>query len=208
MIPQKAIKQFSKPSHREIGVGHMLSYGFFLSDDRGREEAKKFVDSLDQWVAPSQLPNYYDGIESDLLTGKETAGIINIRNILDEFYFGDDPTVEEIPVEVEVVEVEQKTVDEPIKVVIEAPFEPPVSAPKRLRLRKRSGLVYPKPKKKKSAAERMAEAFDERLDELVDSIKNPPEPAQPRPSSAGAGRRNQCGSSSPRRAPTCAPGQQ
>lgn len=180
MIPQKAIKQFSKPSHREIVVGHMLSYGFFLSDDRGREEAKKFVDSLDQWVAPSQLPNYYDGIESDLLTGKETAGIINIRNILDEFYFGDDPTVEEIPVEVEVVEVEQKTVDEPIKVVIEAPFEPPVSAPKRLRLRKRSGLVYPKPKKKKSAAERMAEAFDERLDELVDSIKNPPEPAQPK----------------------------
>ena len=103
MIPQKAIKQFSKPSHREIVVGHMLSYGFFLSDDRGIAEAKKFVDGLDQWVAPSDLPNYYNGIESDLMTGKETPGIINIRGVLDEFYFGDGATDEEIPVEVEVV---------------------------------------------------------------------------------------------------------
>ena len=93
----------------------------------------------------------------------------------------DEPKEQEIPVEVEVVEVEQKQPDEPIVVKIEAPFEPtptqPLSAPKTLRLPRRRGVIRPSKTKKKSTAERMAEAFDERLDDLVESIKNPATPA-------------------------------
>ena len=96
----------------------------------------------------------------------------------------DEPKEQEIPVEVEVVEVEQKQPDEPIVIKIEAPFEPtptqPLSAPKTLRLPRRRGVIRPSKTKKKSTAERMAEAFDERLDDLVESIKNPPEAAEPK----------------------------
>ncbi len=117
--------------------------------------------------------------------GESYQIMIDFYQWLKDSYLGDEPKEEEIPVEVEVVEVEQKTVDEPIVVKIEAPFEPtptqPLSAPKTLRLPRRSGLIFRQPaRKKKSAAERMAEAFDDRLDDLIDSIKNPPEPAQPK----------------------------
>ena len=187
MIPQKAIKKFTKDAHREIVVGHLLAYGFFPQTSDGIDKAKKFAAGLDQWIAPSDLPNYYDGLESDLMTGKETAGIRNIRMILDEFYFGgEESKPEEIPVEIEVVEVEQKTVDEPIVVTIEAPFEPAPErkrqAPKRIRLPRRSGTIPARPigPPKKTVAERMADAFDERLDDLIDTVQNPPPPEPPK----------------------------
>jgi hypothetical protein len=103
---------------------------------------------------------------------------------LKDSYLIDEPKEEDIPVEIEVVEVEQKQPDEPIVVKIEAPFEPtptqPLSAPKTLRLPRRSGVIRPSKAKKKSTAERMAEAFDARLDDLVESIKNPPQAAEPK----------------------------
>lgn len=103
---------------------------------------------------------------------------------LKDSYLTDEPKEEDIPVEIEVVEVEQKQPDEPIVVKIEAPFEPtptqPLSAPKTLRLPRRSGVIRPTKAKKKSTAERMAEAFDARLDDLVESIKNPPQAAEPK----------------------------
>jgi hypothetical protein len=188
MIPQKAIKKFTKPAHREIVVGHLVAYGFFPQTSDGIDQAKKFVDGLDQWLAPSDLPNYYDGIESDLMTGNKTAGIVNITMLMEQFYFSGGATEEtkEIPVEVEVVEVEQKTVDEPIVVTIEAPFEPAPTAPKsparkRIRLPRRSGIIPATPRtKKKSVAERMADAFDARLDDLVESVQNPSPPTPPK----------------------------
>lgn len=189
MIPQKAIKKFKNDAQREIVAGILLAYGFFPRTSEGIDRAKKFVAGLTEWVAPSDLPNYYNDIESDLMTGRETAGIVNIRMILDEFYFGgakEESKPEEIPVEIEVVEVEQKTVDEPIVVTIEAPFEPSPEtkkqAPKRIRLPRRSGTIPARPigPPKKSVAERMADAFDERLDDLVDTIQNPPAPKPPR----------------------------
>ena len=117
--------------------------------------------------------------------GESYQIMIDFYQWLKDSYLGDEPKEEEIPVEVEVVEVEQKTVDEPIVIKIEAPFEPtptqPLSAPKTLRLPRRSGVIFRQPaRKKKSAAERMAEAFDERLDDLVESIKNPPQAAEPK----------------------------
>ena len=113
----------------------------------------------------------------------------NYYTFLKDAYLYDEPKPEpeQIPVEVEVVEVEQKTVDEPIVIKIEAPFEPApeapkLSAPKRVRLPRRSGVMKARPigPAKKSSAERMSEAFDKNLlDPLVDTIQNPPAPAPP-----------------------------
>lgn len=186
MIPQKAIKKIKNDAHREIVVGHMLAYGFFPSTSEGIAEAKNFVAGLDQWVAPSDLPNYYNDLESDLMTGRETAGIINIRMILEQFYFGGggQSEPEEIPVEMEIIEVEQKDSDEPIVVKVEAPFENPVNpgTPRRIRLpRVRNTIKKPKvTSNKKDTATRMAESFDRRLDDLLDKIKNPDPGAPPR----------------------------
>ena len=118
--------------------------------------------------------------------GEAYQVMIDYYQFLKDAYLFDEPKPEpeEIPVEVEVVEVEQKTVDEPIVIKIEAPFEstPEVklSAPKRISVPRRSGLITPTIKKK-STAERMADAFTNNLlDPLVDSIQNPPAPAQPK----------------------------
>ena len=187
MIPQKAIKKITKDAHREIVVGHLIAYGFFPQTSDGIAQAEKFVAGLDQWIAPSDLPNYYDGIESDLITGNTTAGIRNIKMILEEFYFGGGASQEpeEIPVEMEIVEVEQKDSDDPIVVKVEAPFVNPVTprTPRRIRLPRVRNTI-PKSKipqqKKKDAATRMAESFDRRLDDLLDKIKNPDPTAPPR----------------------------
>ncbi|MGA1433075.1 MAG: hypothetical protein ACO32T_04765 [Candidatus Nanopelagicaceae bacterium] len=183
MIPQKAIKKIKNDAHREIVAGHLLAYGLFPSTSEGIAEAKKFVAGLDQWIAPSDLPNYYADLESDLMTGRETAGIVNIRMILKDFYFGNTKDPDDIPVEVEVVEVEQTEPDEPIVVKIETPFENPDSPgkPKRVKLPRIKNTIKKVSKEvKKSTAERMADAFDKRLDDLVDAIQNPAEPAQPK----------------------------
>lgn len=184
MIPQKAIKKIKNDIHREIVVGHLLAYGFFPQTSEGIDQAKRFAAGLDQWIAPSDLPNYYDGLESDLMTGRETAGIRNIKMILENFYFGggsaDEP--EEIPVELEVVEVEQKDPDEPVVVTVEAPFENPVrpGAPRRIRLPRVRNTIKVPQKKKKDTAQRMADAFDSRLDDLIDGIRNPDPGTPPR----------------------------
>lgn len=118
--------------------------------------------------------------------GEAYQVMIDYYQFLKDAYLYDEPKPEpeEIPVEVEVVEVEQKTVDEPIVIKIEAPFEstPEVklSAPKRISVPRRSGLVTPTIKKK-SLADRMGDAFTNNLlNPLVDSIQNPPAPIPPR----------------------------
>lgn len=117
--------------------------------------------------------------------GESYQVMIDYYQFLKDAYLFDEPKPEpeEIPVQVEVVEVEQKTVDEPIVIKIEAPFEstPEVklSAPKRISVPRRSGVISTATKK--STAERMADAFTNNLlDPLVDSIQNPPAPAPQR----------------------------
>ena len=85
-IPKKAIKKFTKPSHRDIVVGTLLAYGLFPQTSDGIAKAKKFVEGLDEWIAPSDLPDYYDDIDSDLMTGKTNAKILNIKDTLEDFY--------------------------------------------------------------------------------------------------------------------------
>ena len=151
------------------------SYSKFI--DCTQSEADKIISNLKK--DPRGYPQMY------MPGGGESYQImIDFYQWLKDSYLTDEPKEEDIPVEIEVVEVEQKQPEEPIVVKIEAPFEPtprqPLSAPKTLRLPRRSGVIRPSKAKKKSAAERMAEAFDERLDDVLDSIKNPPEPAQPK----------------------------
>ena len=84
--PNRAVKKFTKPAHREIAVGILIAYGLFPCTNDGIAQAEKLIAGRETWLAPSDLPNYYDNIESDLMTGNETAGIVNIRMILKEFY--------------------------------------------------------------------------------------------------------------------------
>jgi len=151
------------------------SYSKFI--DCSAAEADKIISNLKK--DPRGYPQMY------MPGGGEAYQImIDYFQWLKDSYLTEEPKEEDIPVEVEVVEVEQKQPDEPIVVKIEAPFEPtptqPLSAPKTLRLPRRSGVIRPSKAKKKSAAERMAEAFDERLDDVLDSIKNPPEAPEPK----------------------------
>ena len=60
----------------------------------------------------------------------------------------DEPEEQEIPVEVEVVEVEQKQPDEPIVIKIEAPFEPTPTQPL-------SCLLYTSPSPRDATLSRM-----------------------------------------------------
>jgi hypothetical protein len=86
MIPKKAIKKVKNEIHLEIAAGSLIAYGVFPQTNEGIQKAKETAASKEEWLAPSDLPEYYDGIENDLLTGKETPGIIAIRNSLKEFY--------------------------------------------------------------------------------------------------------------------------
>ena len=151
------------------------SYSKFI--ECSASEADKIISNMKK--DPRGYPQMY------MPGGGESYQImIDFYQWLKDSYLTDEPKEEDIPVEVEVVEVEQKQPDEPIVVKIEAPFEPtptqPLSAPKTLRLPRRSGLIRPTQTKKKSTAERMAEAFDARLDDVIDSIKNPPQAAEPK----------------------------
>ena len=153
------------------------SYSKFI--DCTPEEADKIISNLKKDPRGYPQMNMHGGARAYQV-------MIDYYEFLKSAYLYDEPKAEpeNIPVEVEIVEVEQKTVDEPIVIKVEAPFEStpqqPLSAPKTLKLPRRSGIVRLPIQTKKSAAERMAEAFDGRLDDLVESIQNPPESAQPK----------------------------
>jgi len=86
MIPQNAIKKVKNDIHLEIAAGSLLAYGVFPQTSEGIQRAKETAASKDTWLAPSNLPEYYDGIDSDLLVGKENDAIRAIRKTLKEFY--------------------------------------------------------------------------------------------------------------------------
>ena len=89
---------------------------------------------------------------------------------------------EDIPVEVEIIEVEQKQPDEPIVIQIEAPLESTpeqkLRAPERLRLPRVKNTFKKKSKTdKRTTAQRMAEGFNKNLlDPLIETIVAPPAP--------------------------------
>ena len=88
MIPAKAIKPIRKNGRdsTEIAVGTLVAYRVFPQSQEGIEQAKQLIASSDEWLVPSMLPEYYDGIDSDLMTGKENDAIRAITKQLKEFY--------------------------------------------------------------------------------------------------------------------------
>jgi DNA-binding FrmR family transcriptional regulator len=86
MIPKKAIKKFKNDIHREIAAGTLIAYGVFPRGNEGEKEAIKFIATRDEWLAPSDLPEYYDDINNDLYIGKENDAIRAIRKTLKQFY--------------------------------------------------------------------------------------------------------------------------
>lgn len=86
MIPKNAIKKVKNEIHLEIAAGALLAYGVFPQTQEGIQLAKETAASKDTWLAPSGLPEYYDGIDSDLIVGKENDAILAIRKHLKEFY--------------------------------------------------------------------------------------------------------------------------
>ena len=86
MIPPKAIKKVKIKFHLELAAGFLIAYKVFPRTPEGIRQAEKTAASKDTWIAPSDFPEYYDGIDDDLLKGRETDGILAIRNHLKEFY--------------------------------------------------------------------------------------------------------------------------
>ena len=111
MIPPKAIKKVKNEIHLEIAAGSLIAYGVFPQTSEGIQKAKETAASKDTWLAPSDLPEYYDTIENDLIIGKETDGIRAIRRHLKDFYGISSASVE-TPVDTRVVEPEIKISDE------------------------------------------------------------------------------------------------
>ena len=98
--PNRAVKKFTRPGSREIATGIVLAYGLFPRTTDGINAAKKFINARTTWLAPSDLPDYYNDIDSDLMVGKETDGIRSIRSTLREFYGIPEPESKITPVEV------------------------------------------------------------------------------------------------------------
>ena len=174
---------FNRLKAKLIGGKDDSGTGYFPMHDRkiSSSDADKIIANMKQ--DEDGYPMLQTGSTSGEAEREYQEWIID-RYLVDTPKTTQEP--ENIPVEIEVVEVEQKTVDEPIVVKIEAPFEPEpkkkLEAPKRIRLPRRSGVMKARPigPPKKSVATRMAEAFDRRLDDVVDSIQNPPAPAPPK----------------------------
>ena len=97
-FPNSAVKKIKNDAHREIAAGILIAYGLFPRTNEGIAAAQRLIAGRETWLAPSGLPNYYDDIESDLMTGRETAGIRYIRNALREFYGLDDNNSSKITV--------------------------------------------------------------------------------------------------------------
>jgi hypothetical protein len=86
MIPPKAIKKVKNETHLEMAAGFLLFYKIFPRTNEGIEQAKKTAASKDTWLAPSDLPEYYGDIDSDIMMGRENDAIRAIRNHFKEFY--------------------------------------------------------------------------------------------------------------------------
>jgi|688.fasta_scaffold03868_4 murein DD-endopeptidase MepM/ murein hydrolase activator NlpD len=88
MIPEKAIKPIRKNGrdNTEIAVGTLIAYRVFPHTQEGIQKAKDTIAANDNWLVPSLLPEYYDGIDSDLMVGKENDAIRAITRQLKEFY--------------------------------------------------------------------------------------------------------------------------
>lgn len=132
MIPPKAIKKVKNEVHLEIAAGSLVAYGVFPQTSEGIQKAKETAASKDTWLAPSDLPEYYDGIDNDLIIGNETDGIRAIREHLKEFYgISSIPAAGvEVAVDTRVSKPTSPSQPEKKEVVVKAPVTKKVNHPK------------------------------------------------------------------------------
>jgi len=101
MIPPEAIKPIISKGGRdstELAVGTLIAYRVVPQTQEGIDKAKKIIANSKEWLVPSTHPEYYNDIDSDLMAGKETPGILAIQNHLKEFYGLTTPSVVKKPV--------------------------------------------------------------------------------------------------------------
>ena len=157
-FPTRAVKKFTKPAHREIATGILIAYGLFPRTQDGIDKASRLIAGRETWLAPSDLPDYYDNIESDLMTGKDTPGIQSIRKSLKEFYGLDNKPVSTPklkPSKVEVVKPTEKKETKPTK------KEPTTG---------QTQIYKPDDKFVDDVQEELKEKLEETSDEIMDAI--------------------------------------
>jgi len=178
----------------ESDVDHAIYYAGKPVAGTGKERSGKQKEAL-AWLQSLGL-SYGDILDKRKEILAVIRKIVNLPGSQERYpyvgilasYTGSDPNIkfgesneDDIPVEVEVVEVEQTQPDEPILIQIEAPFQPQegqkFNAPKRVRIPRRKNTLRKKKVDKRTTAERMGDAFTKNLlDPLVESIISPPPP--------------------------------
>jgi hypothetical protein len=85
-VPSSAIKKVKTKTrdNTQTAILVLIRYGVFSSYDI--DKAIAVVNAKDTWIAPSNLPDYTDQIENDIVVGRETPEILAIRKIIAEHY--------------------------------------------------------------------------------------------------------------------------
>jgi GH24 family phage-related lysozyme (muramidase) len=85
-VPPSAIKKLKTNTrdYTQTAVIVLIKYGVFRAQDV--DDAIAAVNSKNTWIAPSNLPDYDDSIENDIIIGKQNPTITKIRNIIAAHY--------------------------------------------------------------------------------------------------------------------------
>jgi GH24 family phage-related lysozyme (muramidase) len=85
-VPPSAIKKLKTNTrdYTQTAVIVLIKYGVFRAQDV--DDAIAAVNSKNTWIAPTNLPDYDDSIENDIVIGKENPAITKIRNIIAAHY--------------------------------------------------------------------------------------------------------------------------
>jgi hypothetical protein len=85
-VPPSAIKKLKTNTrdYTQTAVIVLIKYGVFRAQDV--DNAIAAVNSKNTWIAPSNLPDYDDSIENDIIIGKQNPTITKIRNIIAAHY--------------------------------------------------------------------------------------------------------------------------
>jgi GH24 family phage-related lysozyme (muramidase) len=85
-VPPSAIKKLKTNTrdYTQTAVIVLIKYGVFRAQDV--DDAIAAVNSKNTWIAPTNLPDYDDSIENDIIIGKQNPTITKIRNIIAAHY--------------------------------------------------------------------------------------------------------------------------
>jgi hypothetical protein len=150
-VPPSAIKKLKTNTrdYTQTAVIVLIKYGVFKAQDI--DNAIAAVKSKNTWIAPTNLPDYDDSIENDIVIGKENPTITKIRNIIAAHY---DINLEE--------ELEEELVEE-TQELIEDTSEQEVNDKENKKSPPGTLVVSNIPKKQVSEDDLVEEEIDERI---------------------------------------------